>query len=376
MPPEKVKTTDQQAIVPPRHLGYLDAARGIAASMVLFYHYVGWRYPERTIIKLSFLVFNGSDAVSFFFVLSGLVLSYKYLVKGDALDIRKFWINRYFRLFPAFFLTILINALYWQRHELGLGALVDTFIKNKSEFWEEAILLREHPHYFIPSWTLAVELAISFFIPFLVLLAQKNRKLLIYFIVAILFVARVTNQFFIHFTLGMLICCYFQEINSDQFKETRWYRFRYLWLIIAFILFSVRHLEALSPFGPTYKYLSGYFQIDFFFWTGLGSFMILVWLVQGKRIQRVLSHSIFRYIGKVSYGIYLMHWTVVKGIYDHWDYFMGHFSNAKTGFIVMMIVCFLLTLLLATILHYTVELPFIRIGKRFTDKLRPSVMIG
>ena len=47
-------------------------------------------------------MFNGSDAVSFFFVLSGFVLSYKYLALGQPLDMKQFYTNRIFRLWPAF----------------------------------------------------------------------------------------------------------------------------------------------------------------------------------------------------------------------------------------------------------------------------------
>ena len=55
-------------------LEYLDSVRGIAALMVVFYHFIGWKWAEEPAFHLSSMIFNGSDAVSFFFVLSGLVL--------------------------------------------------------------------------------------------------------------------------------------------------------------------------------------------------------------------------------------------------------------------------------------------------------------
>ena len=58
---------------------YLDSIRGIAAMMVVVYHFIGWRWAERTMFHVSSMFFNGADAVSFFFVLSGFVLSFKYL---------------------------------------------------------------------------------------------------------------------------------------------------------------------------------------------------------------------------------------------------------------------------------------------------------
>ena len=83
---------------PKEHLDYLDSARGIAALMVLFYHFINWKYDSHTLAKVGSIIANGSDAVSFFFVLSGFVLSYKYVVLRQPLDIKKFYFNRFFRL--------------------------------------------------------------------------------------------------------------------------------------------------------------------------------------------------------------------------------------------------------------------------------------
>ncbi len=86
------------------HFGYLDSARGIAAIIVMIYHFINWKFDKEIGIKIISIVFTGSDAVSFFFVLSGFVLSYKYINQNEPLDIRKYYISRLFRLWPAFFL--------------------------------------------------------------------------------------------------------------------------------------------------------------------------------------------------------------------------------------------------------------------------------
>lgn len=102
---------------PPRHLPYLDAARGIAALMVLFGHFIGWKYDALPVIKGFNFIFNAADAVSFFFVLSGMVLTYQYVVLGNSLDLRKYAINRFIRLFPAFLLP------YSLMHFMGSGMI-------------------------------------------------------------------------------------------------------------------------------------------------------------------------------------------------------------------------------------------------------------
>ena len=49
-------------------LDYLDSARGIAALMVLFGHFISYGREDLLEGKIATMVFNGADAVSFFFL--------------------------------------------------------------------------------------------------------------------------------------------------------------------------------------------------------------------------------------------------------------------------------------------------------------------
>ena len=85
------------------HLKYLDSARGIASLMVFGCHYMPRIFHEKMNLHYIFFVFNGHQAVNFFFVLSGFVLSYKYIVRNKSLDVVQFYVSRIFRLYPGFF---------------------------------------------------------------------------------------------------------------------------------------------------------------------------------------------------------------------------------------------------------------------------------
>lgn len=359
-----------------QHLNYLDSARGIAALMVLFYHFINWRWDKYLGAQLASVIFNGSDAVSFFFVLSGFVLSYKYIVLKQPLEIKSFIVTRFFRLFPAFFVTVVLDALYWNRRDLHLHAFKELFITNKQEFWQEALLLRGHNKFYIPGWTLTIEMVISFFMPFMIVLAKQNRKLILWLIPVLFIIGDlIIKEFFIHFALGLLISCYFIDISDDSFKKSKWYHYKWLILFIGFILFSIRHIERIFPFGNTYNDFAGYIQLNDFHYTAIGSFIFLVAMVASKGAQKVLNHSVLRFYGRISYGVYLMHWEIVTAIFDHWDKLRALFPSTAYAFIVLLIACFVLTTVLAVLLHHIVELPFIRIGKRISKRMRPSVVI-
>ncbi|MBS1645010.1 MAG: acyltransferase [Bacteroidetes bacterium] len=360
---------------PPRYLAYLDSARGIAAMMVLLGHFVAWKFGDRLVVKASMFLFNAHDAVSFFFVLSGMVLSYQYLVLDKKLDLRKYFVNRFFRLFPAFFITVLLNALYWQRSHFTLPAIVNDILLGGQGFWKESLLLRSAAKYYVPGWTLVVELSASFLIPFMIVIARSNRQLLWWLLFALLAGVRLINGFLIHFILGVTISAYYFQLCSEEFTTSRWYRLRYPILLLAIGLFSIRRIQDISPFGPDFYAWGGYFQIDLFFYTGIASFVFLAFLIRSRKAQQVLMLPLLRFLGKISYGIYLMHWLVVCIIFDYWDYFSKFFPSQKTAFLGMCIICVFVSILLAYIIHHTVELPFIKMGKRFTEKMKPGISV-
>ena len=356
------------------HLDYLDSARGIAAMMVMVGHYINWKYEYHIGIKVASILFNGADAVSFFFVLSGFVLSYKYIVLKQPLDIRKFYIGRFFRLWPAFFLIVILNALNANRSDLSLQNLMNVFIYNKTQFWEEATLLRAgHSVYYVPGWTLVIELALSFLVPFWILLAKKDTRLIYWLIIANLIMG--AEQFNIHFLLGIILSCLFNRINDSTFRETKWYRYRYPILFAAAVLFSIRMITKISPPGPTYIYLADYLRISYFLYTGIAAFIFIGAIINSPKAQNILRHRSLLFCGKISYGIYLAHWLFVIVIYTYWDRITPHFPNNKVAFIIVFCIYSAATILLATILHYAVELPFIRIGKRLVNKFKPSLVI-
>lgn len=358
----------------PKHLAYLDSARGIAAIMVMVYHFIVFKYPEELSVKLASIIFNGSDAVSFFFVLSGFVLSYKTVVLGEPMDVRRYFVSRFFRLWPAYLLAVLLNVNYnLSKFHYSATALKDTFVENNANFWEEVFLLRTPAHYYIPGWTLGVEMTLSLLVPFLILIGQKDKRLVWWLVLVNLLCG--FNIYLTHFLLGMLLCYLFNYIRSAEFKTTRWYKYRYVLIAVAMVLFSVRHINHISRFGPSYFYMAAFFFVDFFHFTGFASFVFLAAIIQSPRTQKILSHGILTFFGKISYGIYLMHWLLVAYAYSFLDD-MKQTMSEQTALWLLFGAVVLCTVLSAVLLHYWVELPFIRIGKNIARRMKPSLTVG
>ena len=342
------------------HLKYLDSARGIASLMVFASHFLSRNFQEKMNMHYFFFVFNGQEAVNFFFVLSGFVLSYKYLVRNKSLDVMQFYVSRLFRLFPGFLIMVFAGALLQHRNELSLTFFKDLFVYNKYEFWEEAFLLRFHNKFYGPGWTLTFEMAGSFLMPFFIALALRDRRLIPYLIVATLIIGD-TLMCSYFFLFGVLASCYYSEISGASFRQTRWFRYKYPILMAAVVLFSLRQIDGVSPFGPSYKYLANYLRLDLSTYAAVGCFIFLVAILHSKRAQRFLEHRILVFYGKISFSIYLVHVLVMDSLYLYVaDYLSG--PNYWFHFAIVTVVCTALVTFVATLTHYGIELPFMRLG--------------
>ena len=367
--------------LPTQRINYLDSVRGLAALAVVFYHFFGWkwdRFPDKLLqYNLTSLVFNGSDAVSLFFVLSGLVLSWKYFYPNQALVIdgphyREYVLNRVVRLYLPFLAALLLVYYYSIHHHGDNLTLLSEFVTNKFGWMEEALLIRGKHDLYTPGWTLEVEMVGSLLLPFLILLMRYNRQLF----VTLLAVFLVIGGGFVmgtlgHFMLGMVLTYYFPRIASYDMRQSKLYPFRFLLYLLVFALFSARHLTRIYPLGELANYWLGMLRLDLFHFTGLGAFGILAYIINSPRLQQFLVIKPLLFLGRISYSVYLVHWYFVGQVMNDWDKYSAPFSNSKVAFIVLLAATVTATLLFATVFNVLFERPAIRLGKMLSARFAP-----
>lgn len=346
-------------------LDYLDSVRGIAAMMVVIYHFIGWHWGDHTSYHLASIVFNGADAVSFFFVLSGFVLSYKYFHFDRDIHIKKYVFNRIMRLYPAFIITVILNYFYWMRDETFLHTLWDMTLNFNKDLWTELVMVRNQHKYYIPGWTLGVEMALSLLMPFLIIVVKNHRRFLIWMIPLFFYIGPgYINTFSVHFALGILLSYYYQDIVNYDFKASKYYPYRWGIAVLTFILYSIRHIERIVDFGSGYDRVAGFLKIDLFHYTGFASFVILLYIINNKTVQSWLNKTAFTFLGKISYSVYLMHWLIVVYIMERWPKWVELFGSTELAFGCMLVLTILLTLISATFMYYYVEKPMIKWSKK------------
>jgi peptidoglycan/LPS O-acetylase OafA/YrhL len=144
----------------------LTGLRTLLALTILLFHFTpsGLTWGP---ISLYPLVNIGYVFVSFFFLISGFILSYNYADRPGGVNIADFWMARLSRLYPVYVLTMLISIpmliVEWHARshtEFWMGAiatplLVQGFFPHLATFWNTV------------SWTLSCEIALYLMFPWL-----------------------------------------------------------------------------------------------------------------------------------------------------------------------------------------------------------------
>jgi peptidoglycan/LPS O-acetylase OafA/YrhL len=351
---------------------YLDAIRGLAALSVLIFHVVGSRWGE---YKWTLWFFNGGAAVAMFFVISGFVLSHKFLENAADLTpngYKKFIIARIFRIYPAFWFMILVYYMHAHWHELSFSFWIETIIHNPHAFWQEALLIRDHHDLFFPDWTLGLEIAISALVPFLAWLILRNEKLFKYLLIAIFILGDIyVTGSIILFGFGIYLAKYQSKIASFKDNTKWWYRYRWWLLPVVFFAFNLFRFFKISPIGSTvYYFIENFVFIQELLVSGIAAAVMLMYVINSPRIQRILSTKPFQILGQYSYGLYLSHWLIISFGQQFASEIKQYFGLNDDSFCLFGIfAAFFCAFLMAIFLYHFIEKPSIVFGKKWAAKI-------
>jgi peptidoglycan/LPS O-acetylase OafA/YrhL len=316
-------------------IAYLDGLRGLAACVVVVSHFFQVFAPSvfegrpeiehfafesfaaRTPVNL---LFNGNFSVCLFFVLSGYVLSYRYFRTKDPIHVYSSALRRYFRLAVPAVLSILFAYLimvfgFWfydDIRETTLSSMPDPFIASTSFLLmaKEALL---HTFFTYGSaynpvlWTMTYELFGSFLIfAFLLLVGKLKFRFAIY---AILFWV-LGDSYYLGFVLGMLLSdLMYSGRNWLASIQRPWVNLLLLTVGLYLSSFPYVGIEGTIYSILVWKSSAGFSY--FVFYHIVGSFLILTALLNSSRMKALFSRKLFSYLGKVSFSLYLVHFTII-----------------------------------------------------------------
>lgn len=361
----------------------LDGLRAIAILLVFASH--------------SDLVKFGWVGVQLFFVLSG------FLITGILLDMKealpagkyftKFYGRRFLRIFPLyyFYLALMAVVAYWLISVDYRSGPMQIFF---DQVWYAVFYVYDvfyRVPWFEPSqfldhfWSLAVEEQFYIVWPLLLLaVPQKHLKRLFLSFIVLGFVFRVllyawylsgSSLWFYREPVGLVVYS-FPLSHLDAFAFGAYIARYPIWrpraqlLFLAFLVpamgFTVSYITT-GSIGPLlalgyemaseagYEYIWAYTLLNYFF------AVLIYCVVHEKFLIGLLEMPWLRYLGKISYGMYVYHLALIWFV---WRLFEERIPGEVAQWI-RVAVPLSATVLLATLSYYLLERPILNLKDRF-----------
>ncbi len=309
----------------------LDVIRTIAILLVLLSHSTLLIFPENNNISLTAIRFFGTIGVDLFFVLSGYLIGgliLKQMNKGETAfkDFAYFWIRRWFRTLPNYFLILLLNILLF--YVLYNSVINDigyfiVFLQNFST---------PHPDFFTEAWSLSIEeytYVIGPLLLFVLLSFLKNiskEKLFIFMTLTIIFVItylriRYHNNHNLEnfeawshnirkvviYRIDSIYYGFIGAFAAINYASI-WRNYKKIFFIVGLLLFTVTHLFILLNDAQPSSFPLFY---NIFYLPLISiSLLLLFPMFTNWKTGSVLKKQI-TYTSILSYGIYLINYSLI-----------------------------------------------------------------
>ncbi len=338
-------------------LNALTSLRFFAASLIVIHHSQGF-FGIGTDFNQHFPTYQ---AVSFFFVLSGFILTYVYRSFDSTAQVKRFLVARIARIWPLHVITLIITLLFFHERYCHLAAdpersfhfysilacnffMVHAWIPIKEYFFS----------FNAPSWSISTEFAFYLLFPFLLLNMKRRWKLQLVILFAVsmsvvtfsmvagipegnrcggfgllglINVNPIVRVF--EFCVGMSAALYFDRLKERYNPGPAVGTAVEIVLVCAVVLVMTLNQWFMSKIEP-FLGQAGMAWVDngvlnsFFF-----AMMILFFAVPRGLISRSVSGRVFVLLGEISFSIYLLHKILIR-VYRAYiapaDHFSGPFS--------------------------------------------------
>lgn len=365
----------------------IDSLRGIAALAVMISHGLAiFALPSNLLdITPLYFLWASHEAVIFFFVLSGFVLTLPFLKRN--IGYSSYIIKRLVRIYTPYLFAIISTFLaFYIFTSLGSLNNLGSWVSSK---WNEmptvgTILNHiflignyETTTYNPAIWSLVHEIRISFFFPLIVYLVIKIKPGYVIGVGVVLSLIGISNTIFgfqeslgnnvsifdsIHYTFMFIIGSVFAKYKDELifFFKNLTTKKKCSLLFIAFGLYLYSRVLYIIPafFGND---LLRSVMRDVSDWgISLGAGMFIIMAIASKRMSIFLKNPVLNMNGKLSFSTYLYHTTVFFAMFSVLKNVMNHW--------VIFILGLIITYLVSYLSYRFIEIPSIKVGRGLADK--------
>ncbi len=358
----------------------LNSLRFIAALFVVMHHSETIKSKnELNNLEWLSLFRNGGNAVTFFFVLSGFLITYLLLKEKNntgKINIKTFYFKRILRIWPLYFLLVIIGtiglpfafSLLHINYEMPYN-LTDTWYY--FVFFLPCLVTFYFGHHFLePLWSIGVE---EVFYLIWAPLFKLNKNKILNLLISIIFIKIILNL------LGLLV------IQNELFNYiVNIFKFEAMAIggLGAYFLYTKGNLLnrnflfkipiQIILFVSLIVYLIFHSNIDNLVWNTifkspilsplLVDFLFLYVIICISSVESSiikLKNKYLGYLGEISYGIYMYHMLVVFGTIHFLKKYLIH-MNSPWDQVLYYTVVLVFTILLAAISKHFFENLFLK----------------
>lgn len=332
----------------------------------------------------------GSLGVYFFFVLSGFLITFLLLTEREKtgnIQIKKFYIRRILRIWPLYFLMVVLGFFILPQFELiHIPYLQKDF---ELHFQSNLILYL----FILPNlalslftavphigqlWSIGIEEQFYIFWPWIISKSKNIIRTLILIIVILVI-----------FKTGVLFLGKFAE-NSSWYKPFKLFvamsKFECMAFggLGAYFLF-IRHVQFLRwVTQPVVRFLAIALMPVLIYTTpdiledgihliySVLFLIIIVYVSQAKTTVIILENKVMRYLGSISYGIYMYHFFIIAFVLYLTQ---NHFNTESIllNNLIIYILSTLMTIAISAISYEIYEKQFVKLKRKFSPVLSGQV---
>lgn len=376
----------------------LNALRFFAAYLVLLHHAEQIRAKSGLFNLKRLTIFNcGGPAVSFFFVLSGFLITYLLMIElhtTNRVDVVKFYVRRTLRIWPLYFLTVAIGlflvpaAVRWLHLSYRMPYRASDVLPLFLVFAPFLVNLRYEAHPLEPLWSIGVEEV--FYLAWAPLFSLFRRRLLLLLSAVVLIkIALLASAEYLAWSPETV-----RLLRMLQFEAMAFGGLGALWIrtrgdtplppvlfsktaqgvLLAVLASEMTARASLSELVPGYgllfddSWLAPWVRLALFLW------LIVNVSVNPHAILKLRSPVLNR-LGEISYGIYMYQMLVATGVallFRSWLARLG----AWPGTAIFYALASGGTIAVAELSKRWFEDPFLRYKERFAPKPPETVKVN
>jgi len=341
----------------------LNGLRALSIIFVIFSHLKSELLNVPILSELFYYIgflSDGQLGVNVFFVISGFLITILLLKEEKShgkISLKKFYLRRFFRIFPAYYFLLLVYAV------LSFFSIINI----STISWLTAVTYTKYFNWNLDwftahAWSLSIEEHFYLMWPFIFLLGKKLRLFFLIGIITICPVFRVYGaindtwmdgltifQRLDSIALGCLVAIYYQNICNLILR----YKMQFIILAITWTLI----FPHLTPLNIKYSLHLGWFTVPFGGSIGtVTNLSIVIFLIYSLNVKSNYFYSFLNskplnYIGLLSYSIYL--WQQI---------FTSSLMFGKKMFpynLIFITICSLIS-------YYLIEKPFLKLKDKFS----------